>query len=108
MYDVIVVGARCAGSSIGLLLARSGFRVLLLERSRFPADTLNGHGVLGGAAAALERWGLLDRVLASGCKPFTQHAYDFGPVRLVGNLTWPDGTPVIELGPRRYILDTLL
>jgi len=33
MYDVIVVGARCAGSSIALLLARSGVRVLVLERA---------------------------------------------------------------------------
>jgi 2-polyprenyl-6-methoxyphenol hydroxylase-like FAD-dependent oxidoreductase len=108
MYDVIVVGARCAGSSIGLLLARSGARVLVLERGTFPKDTLNGHAILATGARSLERWGLLDRVLATGCQPFRQHSYDFGEVSFTGHLSWSDGGQVVEVAPRRYILDTLL
>jgi 2-polyprenyl-6-methoxyphenol hydroxylase-like FAD-dependent oxidoreductase len=108
MYDVIVVGARCAGSSIGLLLARSGARVLLLERGTFPKDTLNGHAILAAGARSLERWGLLDRVLATGCPSFRQHSYDFGEVSFTGHLSWSDGGQVVEVAPRRYILDTLL
>jgi len=108
MYDVIVVGARCAGSSIALLLARSGVRVLVLERATFPKDTLNGHGILAAGARALQRWGLLDRVLATGATPFRKHSYDFGAFRFTGHLAWDDGTEAWEVGPRRYILDTLL
>src|SRR5207245_3490551 len=35
-WDVIIVGAGPAGSTTALLLARTGVRVLLLDRARFP------------------------------------------------------------------------
>ena len=34
MYDVIVVGARVAGAPTAMLLARKGYRVLLVDKSR--------------------------------------------------------------------------
>jgi 2-polyprenyl-6-methoxyphenol hydroxylase-like FAD-dependent oxidoreductase len=108
MYDVIVVGARCAGSSLALLLARSGIRVLVLERATFPRDTPNGNAILATGARSLERWGLLERVLATGCPVFRTHTYDFGRFTFTGHLAWPDGSDLYELAPRRYILDTLL
>ena len=43
MYDAIVVGARCAGSPTAMLLARKGYRVLLLDKAGFPSDTLSTH-----------------------------------------------------------------
>ena len=39
--DVIVVGARCAGSPTAMLLARQGYRVLLVDRATFPSDTIS-------------------------------------------------------------------
>ena len=42
-YDVIVVGARCAGSPTAMLLARKGYRVLLVDRATFPSDTMSTH-----------------------------------------------------------------
>ena len=38
MYDVIVVGARCAGAATAMLLARKGHRVLMVDRAGFPSD----------------------------------------------------------------------
>ena len=35
-YDAIVVGARCAGSPTAMLLARNGYRVLVVDRATFP------------------------------------------------------------------------
>ena len=67
MYDAIVVGARCAGAATAMLLARKGHRVLLLDRATFPADLPHGHFVHRGGPGWLARWGLLDRVLATGC-----------------------------------------
>ncbi len=106
-YDVIVVGARCGGSSTALLLARKGYRVLLLDRASFPSYTLSTHFVLHQRLCCLRRWGLLDRVLASGCPPvhqFTAHAGDFP---LTGYPPVPAGL-VSGCGPRRTVLDSIL
>ena len=43
MFDAIVVGSRCAGSPIAMLLARHGYRVLLVDRATFPSDTISDH-----------------------------------------------------------------
>ena len=63
-YDVIVVGAGCAGSATALLFARAGHRVLLADRARFPRDTLSTLYIQQRGVAHLARWGLLDRVAA--------------------------------------------
>ena len=71
-YDVIIVGARCAGSPTAMLLARKGHRVLLVDRARFPSDTISTHVVQPNGVAALARWGLLQRLTATGCPPCTR------------------------------------
>ena len=73
MYDVIVVGARCAGASTAMLLARKGHRVLLVDRNTFPSDmALSNHLIWPPGIAALERWGLLDKLVRSGCPAMTR------------------------------------
>ena len=53
-YDAIVVGARCAGASTALLLARAGYRVLVVDRATFPSDTVSTHIIHPRGVAA--RW----------------------------------------------------
>ena len=67
MYDAIIVGARCAGSPTAMLLARKGYRVLLVDRTTFPDDTISTHIIWPPGVARLKRWGLLERVAASDC-----------------------------------------
>ncbi len=55
MYDAIVVGARCAGSPTAMLLARQGYRVLLLDKTSFPSDTLSTHYIHQPGVARLKR-----------------------------------------------------
>ena len=43
MYDAIIVGARCAGSPTAMLLARKGYRALVLDRDEFPSDIMSTH-----------------------------------------------------------------
>src|SRR6266704_3159814 len=62
MYDVIVVGARCAGSPTAMLLARSGSRLVLLVAAALPRDTMSGAFLRQRGAACLKRWGILERV----------------------------------------------
>ena len=105
-YDAIIVGARCAGSPTAMLLARKGYRVLLVDRTIFPSDTLSTHVVQPLAAAALKRWGLLDRLIATGCPPIDTYAFDFGPLTLAGTPGNKDAP--VAYCPRRTILDKLL
>src|SRR5688572_28905127 len=105
-FDVIVVGARCAGSPVAMLLARRGYRVLAVDRASFPSDTISTHFLRPLGAGSLARWGLLDRLAATGCPPIHTYAFDFGPFTLAG----VPGTAESPLGycPRRTILDKLL
>ena len=65
-YDVIIVGARCAGAATAMLLARSGYNVLVLERGKEGTDTLSTLALMRPAVMQLHRWGLLPRVVAGG------------------------------------------
>jgi flavin-dependent dehydrogenase len=106
-YDAIVVGARCAGSPTAMLLARRGYRVLLLDRAGFPSDALSTHYVHQPGVARLKRWGLVDEVVASNCPPATRQRVDFGPFALEG--TPPPSDGVAEgYAPRRRVLDAIL
>src|SRR4051812_34492076 len=78
MYDAIVIGARCAGSPTAMLLARKGYRVLLLDRASFPSDSYRNHFIQHPGVVQLHRWGILDRVIASNCPPVRTITTDFG------------------------------
>ena len=106
-YDAIVVGARCAGSPTALLLARAGYRVLLVDRATFPSDTVSTHLIHPPGVAALQRWGLLERLDATGCPRIPTYAFDFGPFAISGS---PRSTAGVAhaLCPRRTVLDKLL
>src|SRR3569832_2909909 len=84
MYDAIVVGARCAGAPTGMLLARRGYRVLVVDRATFPSDAISTHVVHPLAVGALARWGLLDRLVATGCPPIHTYSFDFGAFTIAG------------------------
>jgi flavin-dependent dehydrogenase len=105
-FDAIVVGARCAGSPTAMLLAQKGYRVLLVDRATFPSDTVSTHILHPLGVSALSRWGLLDRLVATGCPPIHTYAFDFGPFTIAG----APGTIEAPVGycPRRTILDKLL
>jgi 2-polyprenyl-6-methoxyphenol hydroxylase-like FAD-dependent oxidoreductase len=106
-YDAIIVGARCAGAPTAMLLARKGYRVLVVDRASFPSDTISTHMIHAPGVAAMKRWGVLDKVIASGCPPVETYSFDFGPFTIKGAPRPSDG---ITLGyaPRRTILDKIL
>jgi flavin-dependent dehydrogenase len=106
-YDAIVIGARCAGSPTAMLLARQGHRVLVVDKASFPSDTMSTHLVHPPGIAALERWGLLERLVETGCPPVERYLFDFGPVSVAGSPQPIDGVSR-AYGPRRTVLDKLL
>jgi 2-polyprenyl-6-methoxyphenol hydroxylase-like FAD-dependent oxidoreductase len=108
MYDAIVVGARCAGAPTAMLLARKGYRVLLVDQASFPSDTISTHIIWPHGAEIMDRWGLLDRLAATGCPPIALNmTFDVGPFALKGGVTDANGGRG-GFCPRRTILDKIL
>lgn len=107
MWDAVVVGARCAGATTALLLARQGHRVLLVDRAKFPSDTMSTLFIHQPGISRLEDWGLLDAVVDSGCPRIGNVTY-----RLQDTLLHADlpklGKIDFAYAPRRYILDKIL
>jgi flavin-dependent dehydrogenase len=107
-FDVIVVGARCAGSSLATLLARQGLRVAAVEQATFPKTTLSSHLMEADALLFLKRLGVLDSVRATGAR-FMQHL----DVRL-NDGRWVSRFPLRfdDVGGaaflRRHLLDSIL
>ena len=77
-WDVIIIGARVAGASTALLLARAGLQVLVVDRARRGSDTLSTHALMRGGVLQLRRWGLADRVAATGAPPVRRVTFHYG------------------------------
>lgn len=104
--DVVIVGSRCAGAPLARLLAQAGLDVVVVDRAAFPSDTVSTHSIAGHGSRLLERWGLRDRVLATG----VPNPHTMG-VR-AGAVDLPELPPIAgslgSLSPRRTVLDALL
>jgi 2-polyprenyl-6-methoxyphenol hydroxylase-like FAD-dependent oxidoreductase len=87
-----------------MLLARRAHRVLVLDRDSFPSDIMSTHFIQPNGVQALERWGLLDAVIASGCPRLD------GITARIGDLVAPKppGPPQAAYCPRRTVLDKIL
>jgi flavin-dependent dehydrogenase len=107
MYDVIVIGARCAGSATAMLLARKGHRVCAIDKTAFPSDTMSTLLVFPVGMDCLVRWGLADRVRASNCPSLRSWTMAFGDLSLTGFPWSPYGIKE-TLAPRRTVLDKVL
>lgn len=106
-YDTIIIGARCAGAATAMQLARAGQKVLVLDRSRRGSDTMSTHALMRGAVIQLERWGLLDRVIASGAPVVTSTSFFYGAEQIDVPIRPSNGTPGL-IAPRRHVLDAIL
>ena len=106
-YDVVVVGWRVAGAATAMLLARSGHRVLMIDRARHGSDTVSTHTLLRSGVLQLKRWGLLDRVVESGAPPIPRVTLGFGDELVPIDLSDDFGVNALY-APRRTVLDPIL
>lgn len=111
-YDVVVAGARCAGAATGMLLARSGLRVLVVDPQRPGSDTLSTHALMRDAVSRLARWDLLRPVVAAGTPPVRRTSFVYGEAagpeeRIDIDIAPRDGIDALY-APRRTVLDPAL
>src|SRR5215217_1191764 len=66
--DALVIGGGPGGSTTATMLARKGYRVLLLERERFPREHI-GESLLPASMPILEELGVLPAIQAEGFLP---------------------------------------
>ena len=104
-HDAIVVGARVAGAATAMLLARAGFAVLVVDRSRSGADTLSTHALMRGGVLQLHRWGLLDRS-SPPARPPIRSPLRYGNERHLLDQA-AHGVDALY-APRRTVLDPIL
>jgi menaquinone-9 beta-reductase len=105
-YDVVVVGGRCAGAPLAILLARAGLSVCVVDQARFPSDTASTHVVQPAGVQVLDRLGVLARVLQQA--PAIERAllgFDGFEIRLDGSSELL-GAPGVTC--RRVTLDEIL
>jgi flavin-dependent dehydrogenase len=106
-YDVLIAGARCAGASTAMLLARRGLRVLVVDPARRGSDTLSTHALMRGAVLQLHRWGLLDAVRSSGTPAIRKTTFHYADEVIGIPIKERDGVDSL-FAPRRTVLDSVL
>jgi menaquinone-9 beta-reductase len=105
-FDVIVVGARCAGAPLAAMLARAGLRVCVVDKDRFPSDTLSTHAIQPAGVQVLERVGALDSLLKVA-PPMVRGRMVFEEdVALIDDVVAITGAPLLSV--RRVTLDEIL
>lgn len=105
-YDVVVVGARCAGASLAIRLARAGLRVCMLDRAHFPSDVPSTHGIQPAGVAILRELGCYE-TLAALTEPIERATVVVGDARMeFAGASELLGAPMLNL--RRAALDAVL
>ncbi|MGI5347832.1 NAD(P)/FAD-dependent oxidoreductase [Streptomyces sp. CA-250714] len=107
-YDVVVVGARCAGAPLAALLARQGLDVCLVEKAELPSDTPSTHIFQADALAFLDSLGVLEELRTTGAPLIARADARVGDVRWPAD--WPvrTGDPGGVMSVRRFRLDPVL
>jgi 2-polyprenyl-6-methoxyphenol hydroxylase-like FAD-dependent oxidoreductase len=106
-YDVVVAGARAAGASVAMRLARRGLKVLVVDPARRGSDTLSTHALMRGGVLLLHRWGLLDRLRAAGTPRVETTTFYYGAEKVEVAIKPREGVDGLY-APRRTVLDEVL
>jgi flavin-dependent dehydrogenase len=106
-FDVVIVGARCAGAATALLLAKQGRRVLAIDRGRYASDTVSTHALMRAGVLQLARWGVLDRIKAAGTPVVQSTSFHYGD-EVVAVQIKPQPDMEGLYAPRRTVIDRAL
>ena len=96
-----------AGASTALLLARAGLRVLCVDRARYGSDTLSTHALMRAGTLQLQRWGLLDAIVAAGTPAVRRTVFHYGRDAVSVSIRPAAGVDALY-APRRTLLDAVI
>jgi 2-polyprenyl-6-methoxyphenol hydroxylase-like FAD-dependent oxidoreductase len=103
-HDAVIIGARCAGSTLATALAERGWDVALVDRDTFPSTTVSTHLLYPNTLARLEKLGVLDRLSSEHELTFVAHRLVALGHEIAGRYTPIEGFD-LGLVPRRIALD---
>ena len=106
-YDVVIVGARVAGASTAMLLARNGLKVLVVDKSPYGQDTTSSHAVMRPGVLQLARWGVLDRIIESGAPAIRSTTFHYEDETIKVPIKARDGVDALYAA-RRTTVDAIL
>src|SRR5215475_9957929 len=106
-FDVVIIGARCAGAATALLLARAGARVLVVDRALQGSDTTSTHALMRGGILQLHRWGVLPAIVAAGTPPVHSTTFSYSTQEVTVAIEPRYGVDALY-APRRRVLDRVL
>jgi len=72
---IVIAGAGPAGTSAAIRLAQRGFRVVLIEREKFPRHKLCGEFISPECFAHFKELNVLDKMLLAGGEPITETVF---------------------------------
>ncbi len=108
--DVVIVGARCAGTAAAAVLARAGRSVLLLDKADLPSETLSSHTMFSGTMDEIRRMGAEDhvyRLVPPDLRTMKLHSRAGGRSGHFVESWAADAKPAVT-SLRRYLLDQAL
>lgn len=103
--DVLIIGARVAGSSLAIRLAERGRKVVVVDRDSFPSDTISTHFLAFNVVDMLRRLDVLDRILGAGFRRVHRHRAWIDDIA-IDVPAGPRGA--FSIAPKRYVLDQIL
>src|SRR5262245_65792631 len=106
-FDVVIVGARCAGAATALLLARAGARVLVVDRALQGSDTTWTHALMRGGVLQLHRWGVLPAIVEAGTPAVRSTTFSYPDQDITVAIEPKFGVNALY-APRRPLLDRVL
>jgi len=106
-FDVVIIGARCAGAAAALLLARRGLRVFAIDRGRYAGDTVSTHALMRAGVLQLSRWGVLEAIKAAGTPVIRTTSFHYGDETIAVQIK-PQRDIEGLYAPRRTVIDRVL
>ncbi|NKY97197.1 NAD(P)/FAD-dependent oxidoreductase [Nocardiopsis alborubida] len=106
--DVVIVGSRIAGASLAAHLAASGRRVVVVDRARFPSDTLSTHLIQVSGVRSMQKLGVLDRLTETGAPFLTGASVTYDGIDLSAIVHAEEGWPPGGISVNRNLLDEIL